>query len=107
MQTELVKAPDSSVSNNLAAIRAVMRDYHPRDFAVRFWDGTTWDAEPGMPVRFTLVINTPAILEKILRKPDDLTLGEAYVYSDIDVEGDMESAFSMALSASVFLPSLR
>ncbi len=106
MQAELAKAPDSAVGNNLSVIRDVMRDYHPRDFAVRFWDGTTWDAEPGIPARFTLVINHPAVLEKILRKPDDLTLGEAYIYNDIDVEGDMESAFSLADYLSTHRPGI-
>ncbi|MFQ5432476.1 MAG: hypothetical protein ACE5EN_08225 [Nitrospinota bacterium] len=41
VQAELAKAPDSAVSNNLSVIRDVMRDYHPRDIAVRFWDGST------------------------------------------------------------------
>ncbi len=68
----------------------------PRDFAVRFWDGTTWDAEEGRPRRFTLVLESPEALGKILTAPTDLALGEAYVFQDIDIEGDVESALDLA-----------
>lgn len=31
-----------------------------RDFAVRFWDGTTWRPDPDRPACFTLVVQPPA-----------------------------------------------
>jgi cyclopropane-fatty-acyl-phospholipid synthase len=77
----------------MAIIRDVLGDYHPRDFAVRLWDGTTWGAEPGQPARFTLVLNHPGALRKMLLPPMELALGEAYIYGDFDVEGDMEGVY--------------
>lgn len=96
MQSLSTKGLISTVGKSLSVIRDITHEYHPRDFAVRLWDGTVLDGEPGVPVRFTLVLKNQSILEKIIRKPDDLTFGEAYIYGDIDVEGDLESAFSLA-----------
>jgi len=77
-------------------VKALWGNLHPRDFAVRFWDGTTWEAESGCSCRFTLVLGSPDALYKILMAPTDLALGEAYVLHDIDIEGDTESALDLA-----------
>ncbi len=64
-----------------------------RDFQLRFWNGSTWGAE--QPA-FVLVIGTPDVLTALLDSPDELTLGEAYLRGDLDVEGDMEGACELA-----------
>jgi cyclopropane-fatty-acyl-phospholipid synthase len=69
-------------------LQTLMREISPRDFAVRLWDGTTWEAEQGQPTRFTLVINNAGSLKRMLRPPLDISLGEAYAFKDYDVEGD-------------------
>ena len=46
----------------LSLLHELLKDYHPRDFAVRLWDGTTWEAESGSPARCTLIIRQPAAL---------------------------------------------
>jgi cyclopropane-fatty-acyl-phospholipid synthase len=71
--------------------RALIESYRPRNFAVRLWDGTTYPADRGAPCRFTLVIRSAAALETLLTNPNDLTLGEAYIYNGIDIEGDLEA----------------
>lgn len=73
----------------------LLGDYRPRDFAVRLWDGTTWHADPGQLTRYTLVIKHPGALRRIFLAPSDLTLGEAYIFDDFDVEGDLEAAFGL------------
>jgi cyclopropane-fatty-acyl-phospholipid synthase len=80
----------------LALLADLFSDYHPRDFAVRLWDGATWEPEPGQEARFTLVVNTPTALRALLRHPDELALAEAYVYGDLDFEGDLEAVFRAA-----------
>src|SRR5687768_10418673 len=72
----------------LEFIQLLMRDIHPRDFAIRLWDGTSWDAEGGHPTRFTLTISSPGALKRMLRPPLDISLGESYAFGDFDVEGD-------------------
>jgi cyclopropane-fatty-acyl-phospholipid synthase len=65
-------------------------------FTVRFWDGTTWNASPDADARFTIVVSHPAALRRMFRSPNQLTLGEAYIYGDFDIEGDIVEAFTLA-----------
>jgi len=80
----------------LKLLAELFSDYHPRDFAVRLWDGTTWDPEAGQQARFTLAVNTPAALRALLRDPDELALAEAYIYGGLDFEGDLQAVFKVA-----------
>jgi cyclopropane-fatty-acyl-phospholipid synthase len=64
------------------------------DFQVRLWDGSTWglDTQP----RFTLVLKNPGALHTMCLSPNELTLGEAYIHDEFDIEGDIEAAFDLA-----------
>jgi cyclopropane-fatty-acyl-phospholipid synthase len=61
-----------------------------RPFDVRFWDGVTDRGNEPNPA-FTLVINRPASLRRMLMPPSELSLVESYISGDIDVEGSMEA----------------
>jgi cyclopropane-fatty-acyl-phospholipid synthase len=65
-----------------------------RSFAVRLWDGTV-DAPPGEEVTFTLVLHSPGALRRMLLPPTEMSIVDAYLYGDVDVEGDMEAAASL------------
>ena len=67
--------------------------YHRRDFLVRFWDGSRW-GRTDQP-RFTLVLQHPGALRAMFLSPSELTLGEAYIYNDFDIEGDIKAALEM------------
>ena len=73
---------------------SLLANYPGRDFKVRLWDGTTWGAE--RQPRFTLVVKHPNALSALILAPSELALGEAYIYDDLDIEGDIEAAFSLA-----------
>jgi len=81
---------------SLSILQLLFRDYHPRDFAVRLWDDSGWDAEHGQPTRFTMVICRPGTLRSILLSGDQRTLGQAYIHRDIDIEGNLEDALPVA-----------
>jgi cyclopropane-fatty-acyl-phospholipid synthase len=70
--------------------------YDGPGFAVRLWDGWLW-VSPGRgePV-CTLVINSAAALQSLIARPTEITLGEAFLAKDIDVEGDIFSVFDVA-----------
>lgn len=86
---------DKHVQTSLAFVQEVLKDYHPRDFAVRLWDGTTWAAEAGQPTRFTLVLKHPGALRRMFLPPTELRMGEAYIYEDFDIEGDIDAVFKL------------
>ena len=80
----------------LAFLQEVLGNFHPRDFSFRLWDGSVWDAEPGEPSRFTMVLRNPGAFRTMFWSPSELALGEAYLHDDIDIEGNLESAFLLA-----------
>ncbi len=88
------KAIDARRSDAAAARTIAILDQlfgRDRAFAVRLWNGTVLDPAGGSP-QFTLVLNHPGALRRMLLPPSDLALGEAYVRGDFDVEGSLEAA---------------
>jgi cyclopropane-fatty-acyl-phospholipid synthase len=94
--------PAQAIEKTKAAARAksvvqeLLHEYHPRDFAVEFWDGSRWDAEPGQFCRFTWHIHHPGVLRALFRSERQVALGEAFIYGDFDVSGDLLAIFPVA-----------
>jgi cyclopropane-fatty-acyl-phospholipid synthase len=65
----------------------------PRPFDIRLWDGEVLSA--GGDVAFTLVLKSPGSLRRMFQVPVELSLGEAYLRGDFDVEGDLVAAFAI------------
>ena len=94
--TKQVHAVDGAATKAMAIFRLLLHDYHPRDFAISFWDGSQWPAENGSP-RFTLIVRHPDALRRMLKaSANDLSLSEAYISGDLDVAGDIEAAMPVA-----------
>lgn len=74
----------------------LLGQYHPRDFAIRLWDGTTRQTDPGVDSKFTLVIQNPSVLRTMFWQADELSLAEAFISGELDVEGDLEQAIPLA-----------
>jgi len=53
---------------------------------MRAWNGDSWGPS-GAPA--TIVLNHPGALRSMLLPPNDLSAGEAYLYGDIDLEGEI------------------
>ncbi len=90
-----VPQEDQGANRTLAFLQEVLRDYHPRNFAVELWDGTCWEPEPGQFRRFTWKIRKPGAARAAFSRPSELALAEAYIGGDFDVEGDIEGIFSV------------
>ncbi len=86
----------NSAQQSLAFLQVLLRDYHPRDFAVELWDGTRWEPEPNQFRRFTWKINRASALPSAFEAASQLTFAEAYIYSDFDVDGDLAGVFPLA-----------
>ena len=87
---------DRTVKIGMSILQFLLKDYHPRDFAVRLWDGSMWDTDAGQPRRFTMVIRHPGAIRNMFSSPSERALAQAYIYDDFDIEGDMEYVFPMA-----------
>jgi cyclopropane-fatty-acyl-phospholipid synthase len=64
-------------------------------FSIRLWDGRRWSSANG-PAICTLVVNSPDALAWMTGSADEVTLGEAFIHKELDVEGDLFAAFSVA-----------
>ena len=80
--------------------RAILEDLFgapaQRNFAVRLWNGETDVPASRAEPPFTLVLHDPGSLRRMLLPPSELSMVEAYLHGDIDVEGDLESASTIA-----------
>jgi hypothetical protein len=65
------------------------------DFSFRLWDGTEVRLGQAAPVA-TAVIKSPEIFVRLMRDPSPGQFAEAYVASDIDLEGDLFATMSVA-----------
>ena len=59
--------------------------------AVRLWDGTRVGPQDAPA---TIVLRHPWTLRSMLWPPDSRSLGEAFIFGDADVEGDLEAVFA-------------
>lgn len=84
---------DRAAQETLAFLKVLFGEEHRRDFAVQLWDGSRWEPTPGEPARFTLQMRHPGALRSMFWPPDDLALGEAYIFDDFDIEGSIEAVF--------------
>jgi len=95
MAVPLAVPADRFARTSLRLLPILLRGYRPRDFAVHLWDGTIWGPGEGQPARFTLVLRRPGALRRMFLPPTEVSLGDAYIQGDFDVEGDFEHAFAL------------
>src|ERR1039458_2295698 len=77
-------------------LESLFEDYDGPAFGIRLWNGWNWASSENETPRCTLVIRSAGALEAMLARPSEITLGEAFLAKDIDVEGDIFSGFAMA-----------
>jgi cyclopropane-fatty-acyl-phospholipid synthase len=77
-------------------IRHVLKEYSEKNFAIRLWDGSLINARENVAPHFVLVLRHPNALTSMFRSPLERSLGEAYIYGDVDVEGNLAAIFPLA-----------
>ena len=98
-QAELATAQSRSYDRALSRCRdvldALFGEASQRGFDVKFWDGSIDRGnDPRAP--FTFVLNRPAALRRMLLPPNELSIVEAYLSGDVEIEGSMEAASNLA-----------
>lgn len=89
-----VTVSPSPVQIGIDVVENLLAGYPKRDFQVRLWDGSTWGSN--QQSRFTLVLKKPEALREVFLGASELSLAEAYIFDDFDIEGDIEAAFDLA-----------
>lgn len=90
MLTESVNTHRESVFHSL------FDDYEGPSFAFRLWDGWVWRSPARGEPKCTIVVHSANALRLLALHPSEVTLGEAFLAKDIDVEGDLFSVFEVA-----------
>jgi len=89
------RADDGAITRCRSVLTALLGESHQRSFDVRFWDGTVDHGNSPRPP-FTLVLNRPASLRRMLLPPNEMSLVESFISGDVDIEGSMEAASGLA-----------
>jgi len=95
MPTQVLQL-NSSATDSIRFFEQLSANYPGQNFTVRLWDGTEWTSPPGDSPAFTLVLKHPGALRNMFTSANELTLGEAFIYDDFDVEGELEGALKLA-----------
>jgi cyclopropane-fatty-acyl-phospholipid synthase len=77
-------------------LNTLFQNYEGPAFSVRLWDGWQWSFSTRTEPVCTIVIETPGALEALIAEPNEITLGEAFIHRELDVEGDIFSVFTIA-----------
>ena len=64
------------------------------DVSVRLWDGSDWP--DSRPRKARIVLKHPGSLRAMFLGGSEVALGEAYLYDDFDIEGDVEAIYGVA-----------
>ncbi len=80
---------DAYVERSGAVLRRIFAAYDPPDMAARLWDGSQPISPASGEPRFTLVFKHPAALRRMFLPPSERNLGEAYIFGDFEIEGDI------------------
>ena len=100
-QTITANSQDPLVGRTVVLIGHIFPQ--PRDFGVRLWEGTEIPAAGRTNI--WLVLNNPGALQRMFKPPIELSLGEAFILNDFDIEGDIFSAFPFMESMANRPPS--
>jgi cyclopropane-fatty-acyl-phospholipid synthase len=77
-------------------LEAIFKGYDGPAVGIRLWDGWQWScSSAGDPV-CTIAVGNPEALAALATRPSEITLGEAFLCGDLDVEGDIFSVFAVA-----------
>lgn len=88
MRTTTTVSIDSTVERAVALLEQIFPP--SRNFTIRLWGQAELPADTE-PV-FSLELKHPGALRRMFSPPVELSLGEAYIYDDFDIEGDFYAA---------------
>jgi cyclopropane-fatty-acyl-phospholipid synthase len=92
LQSSAALVDETAVSRCRVVLAAFFGEPSQRSFDVRFWDGAV---DRGAHSQYTLVLNRPAALRRMLLPPNEMSIVESYIAGDVDIDGSMEAASNL------------
>jgi cyclopropane-fatty-acyl-phospholipid synthase len=96
---------DGPMRHARAVIETLFGPAPLRPMHVRYWDGSTERGRTDS--KFTLLLNRRGALRRMLLPPSELSIVEAYLSGDVDIDGDFESATELGDEIALRLRSPR
>ena len=88
--------PRDPGTNAAAITRAILQRLFgaspPERVAFRLWDGTSWPDHAPESAAVTIALNHPGALRRMFLPPTERMVGEAFIFGDFDIIGDIEAA---------------
>ncbi len=84
---------DRSAEITINLLEEVFSGNESTEVGVRLWNGTYWP--DSNPRQTTLVLKHPGAFRRMFLPGNEVALAEVYLYDDFDVEGNLESVFSL------------
>ncbi|HEV3258051.1 MAG TPA: cyclopropane-fatty-acyl-phospholipid synthase family protein [Gemmataceae bacterium] len=88
MSTQAPPAADPALRTSIQLLEALTEGY-AGTVSVRFWDGSTWCSRQDSAAGFILVLRHPGALRNMMWPFSAVAFGEAYIFDDFDIEGDI------------------
>lgn len=85
---------DEAVQVSTRILSELFDDEALRFVNIRLWNGEYWPDDDPRPV--TLALKHPGSLRAMFLPGTEVGLGEAYIYDDFDIEGDIEQIYGLA-----------
>src|SRR3954469_2219929 len=86
---------DPAVAATVAALDLVFGADAERNYDIRLWDGTVGRGTREPRADFALNVRRRGALRRMLLPPSELSIVEAFISNDIDIEGNVESAMGL------------
>jgi len=94
MSDALHNTQDQAAEITLRLLHDLFKENVLQDLGVRLWDGRRWPDDISRST--TLLLNHPNALRSMFLPGTEVGLGEAYIYNDFDVAGNLEAVFCLA-----------
>lgn len=86
---------DRAVESTMVVLDLVLGAPSERAFDVRLWDGTVSRGTADPRADFGLYIRRRGALRRMLLPPSELSIVEAFISGDVEVDGNLESAIGL------------
>ncbi|HWL40987.1 MAG TPA: class I SAM-dependent methyltransferase [Gemmatimonadaceae bacterium] len=91
-----VERPDPAIARTVDVLDLAFGPPSQRNYDIRLWDGTLQRGGLTPAADFSMVFQRRGALRRMLIRPSELSIVEALISGDVEIEGNMESAMGLS-----------